>query len=654
MVDDASLDALKDALGRWPWPRMVWGEVSEYLRKAGARDIVFDILFTERTIGGNDLGPGDLALVGASGNGTEVVHSMQLVSDSADEVNASLLGRPLPSLARERFSLKAVETIGEVKIPSHNNFYLPFPELLEFTPRLGVVEFASDPDGVYRRTPLLRRYGDAWFPTLPLAIFAATDAKLRLEPGKLLINDMVVPLDDQQNFLVNIHQNFPIYSVSGILASIQNKGKSQFFTGEEFLSKTVFIGVSAVGAGDIKTTPLGPRTPGVYLQAATLDNLRRREFLSFPPFWVVSSATWILNLVAVGSILLVASFWVQIAGSAALMALTSIGGYLAFGALQLVLPLSFVLVSLGSAVGVGFLYQTFTEGREKRKVRKMLSQYVSPVVLKEVMDKRDGVSAEVGGKENMSVLFSDVRGFTSLSERLKPEQVVEMLNYYLNEMVDAVFQHRGTLDKFVGDAVMAFWGAPIRDEKHPLLATRSAIEMIRRLALVNEEFAKRKWPKLEIGVGIHTGEVILGNIGSEKKLDYTVIGDNVNLSSRVQGLTKTYHAQLLISESTYERVKSEIPCKIIDRVCVKGKKLPIAIYAPIIEGEESVEDYQSAFDAYLAREFEKAEKAYKELALSTMSRGSIDYCGMMAERCREYMGAAPPEDWDGSYVMTSK
>jgi adenylate cyclase len=220
-----------------------------------------------------------------------------------------------------------------------------------------------------------------------------------------------------------------------------------------------------------------------------------------------------------------------------------------------------------------------TEGREKRKVRKMLGQYVSPHMLSSLVDNREDIlRAEVGAKENVTVLFSDIRGFTSISENEPPERIVSMLNQYFSLWSDAIFEYDGTIDKFVGDAVMALWGAPLRTEKHPEKALRAALEMRKRLPELNRRLNVEGFPEVKIGVGIHTGDAILGNIGSEKKLDYTVIGDTVNLSSRLEGLTKQYTCDILISEATYIRVSDLFRCEFVDSVKVKGKEQAVKVY----------------------------------------------------------------------------
>jgi adenylate cyclase len=258
----------------------------------------------------------------------------------------------------------------------------------------------------------------------------------------------------------------------------------------------------------------------------------------------------------------------------------------------------------------------------------------------------------------LTIFFSDIRGFTSLSEKLREEQVVEMLNTYLSRMVNIIFENEGTLDKFIGDAVVAFWGAPLKHDDDHYRAVKSALAMIDALKDINRNNRKNNLPELAIGIGIHTGSVILGNIGSEKKLDYTIIGDNVNLTSRLEGLSKNYRCSIIISGETCNHVRDRILCRIIDNVVVKGKNKPVLIYSAL--GHLAAADpasleiaalSQKAFDLYQRRQFAEAEACYEKI----LKIRPDDYlAAMLMERNRGYLREPPPADWNGAYVLTSK
>jgi adenylate cyclase len=286
----------------------------------------------------------------------------------------------------------------------------------------------------------------------------------------------------------------------------------------------------------------------------------------------------VLSVIAALSVILLPrlSYRIPVPAAAAVLYLGLVVWQFKAGVLMAaVTPLAALALSLMGS----FVYLSATEGREKRKVRRMLGQYVSPHVLSELVDRAgDVIRAEVGAREHVTLLFSDIRGFTTISENMEPDRIVSMLNRYFSLWSDVIFKYDGTIDKFVGDAVMALWGAPLRVEDHARKAVLAACEMVHRLPELNRELEAEGYQPLHIGIGINTGEAILGNIGSERKLDYTVIGDTVNLASRVEGLTKQYACDILITEFTYEELGGEVPCLPIDEVKVKGKDIPVKIF----------------------------------------------------------------------------
>jgi adenylate cyclase len=304
-----------------------------------------------------------------------------------------------------------------------------------------------------------------------------------------------------------------------------------------------------------------------------------------------------------------------------------------------------------------FAYLSITEGREKREIRKIFAQYVDPTVLGTLLDEKSDVpKAKLGSRVKVTILFSDIRGFTSISERLDAAKVVELLNGYLSEMVDVIFKHKGTIDKFIGDAIMAYWGAPIMTKDHSIETVLAAFDMRRQLEVFNQERIAKGEVPLDMGVGINTGDVIYGNIGSEKKRDATLIGDNVNLASRMEGLTKVYGSPILITESTCEQISAEIPCRIIDMVRVVGKKTGIRIYEPLDQKADSATDKITAlseegFNYYLKQNWSAAIKSYSAI-LSIKPEDKTSK--IFLERCEAYMSIGPDADWDGVYTMLKK
>ena len=314
------------------------------------------------------------------------------------------------------------------------------------------------------------------------------------------------------------------------------------------------------------------------------------------------------------------------------------------------LPLAVILI---------FLYmehQRYKETKDKEKIKGAFQQYVSPSVISDLMKNPDKL--KLGGeKKELTVLFSDIRGFTSICENLTPVQLVHTLNEYLTDMTDTIIENKGVVDKYIGDAIMAFWGAPVDTPNHPELACKSALKMTGRLHTFNNRRKRQGLPEIDIGIGINTGEMIVGNMGSDKRFDYTVMGDSVNLGSRLEGLNKVYGTRIIISEFTYERIKDEFLCRRMDYVCVKGRKEPVKIYE--LRGYKDYEDkevkglisqFEKALDLYTVREFKKAKDIFRKLYESYDDQPS----GLFVSRCDELISSPPPEDWDSVYVLKTK
>jgi adenylate cyclase len=316
-------------------------------------------------------------------------------------------------------------------------------------------------------------------------------------------------------------------------------------------------------------------------------------------------------------------------------------------------PLGLVL-SFGGVM----MYRIVFEQRQQRALRGALSQYLSPDVMHEVAANPEAV--RLGGeKREMTVLFSDLRGFTSYSESIDPEELVHLLNQYLTEMTDVIFHHRGTVDKYMGDAIMAFWGAPRPQPDHAAQACSTALNMMHELRKLNARWIEEGRAPLDIGVGINTGPMTVGNMGSEKRLDYTVMGDSVNLASRLEGLNKEYGTNIIISENTLQAVgRDAYVTRFLDLVVVKGRSEPVIVYEVMglpgdIQGDQAkaLAAYEAAHEAYRGRDWLAAAARFQE-ALQLMPNDGP--AALYLERCEALMADPPPADWDGVYVMTHK
>ncbi len=661
LIDETSINAMNPIVGRWPWPRSVHADVIDYLALGQPRAVLFDILFTEneRQDGQSAevTSPPDQRLIDASHEAGMVIHAMQVFRDTADDTNSVLLDRPLPEDLPRLATADASAVLRGGHAPVNNNYYLPFPGLYQTAAGLGVVNTEPDADGVYRRIKLLHGYRQAIFPALGIAPLPGIRARASESGGaQYRIGDTDVPVDTDGRYLINHYGRVNTWSMSGVLASAQQLRAGDvehlLIDPREFHDKIVFIGASAAGLEDLKTTPLGSSVPGVLLHAGVAANLLAGDVL-----WPVARSVNALLIIAltvftVAGILNQKRLWLQLAVPLVLGLVYAGVGIAAFQ-LNLLLQMTAPLLAIVVGSALCFLYLVFTEGRDKRRVRTMLAQYVSPAMLNTVVERyADHLDAEVGSEEDLSILFSDIRGFTHLAESLPARTVVEILNYYFSNMTEVIFSHDGTIDKFIGDAIMAFWGAPVHDDAHADKALRAALGMHQRMATVNRWLRERSLPEIEIGIGIHSGNVILGNIGSEQKLDYTIIGDNVNLASRLEGLTKQYGMPIAISENLRKRLRDPLACYLVDLVRVKGKQEPICIYAPILDHDAAAADRlaqlsQLAFAHYMQQDWDQAIALYASLPADVLKQ-------TFTQRCQTYKQTPPPADWDGVHTLAGK
>jgi adenylate cyclase len=531
----------------------------------------------------------------------------------------------------------------------------------------GFFTVTTDPDTVVRHAPLALPYGRDpdkanW------DLYASMDVQairiyLGLTNQQIILNyddsgvvsiefgpDLIVHPDPISRLLVNFHGPSRTYPYVSFADVVQHK-----FAPGTFKDKIVLVGASATGIGDLRATPFGSLDyPGVEIHANVIDNILNQQFMVRHGPQVIADVSAILFFGLPFGVLLalVPPRWLvmSVAVLAGFMALV----YWAFlhgWWLNLIVPSVTILANAGFVA----LYRVLFEEGEKRKVRGAFGQYVSPEVIRRLLEEPESVRPK---KTSITVLFSDIRGFTTLSESLDAQEMADLLNGYLTEMTQIVFRHRGTLDKYIGDAVMAFWGAPFAEAGHADRCCETALTMLGRLAELQEEWRAQDKPILEIGVGINTGTASVGNMGSVLRYGYTAIGDAVNLASRLEGLNKEYGSRILISESTYITLQSErFIVRELDLIRVKGKLLPVTIYevlSPTVvgrEGKELSDLFTKARDAYKIREWKKS----KELFEDVLHRWPKDRPSQIfIERCNEYLAEEPSSEWEGVYIMKHK
>jgi adenylate cyclase len=607
-IDEYSLRNLQANVGRWPWPRLIHAELLDYLARAPAKIIAYDVNFAEPdTRRGFDFGESvltgkesDQALidsVSAAGNVILLVDATYEASEGA--------GAPFAD------SGLVVNAPGVV---DRRVVFPPFPGLAEAGSGLGHTLFMIDRDGVLRHTIPLVRSGTRVLPSLGLAAALRAGgippAAVRVEEETLKIADRAMPLawrhvrsqTGVESFLWGLinyrgpafledlkRRPYASYSFFDLLYSEEQirANVKPNVDPAVFRDKLVFVGVTASGLFDVFETPFGSgRMPGIQVHAAVADDILSNRFLRPSPtgarFATVVASALVVGLIAT----LLPAWW---ATGATLVFLT----LFAWIAMQLFaggywLNLSQPVLSSTAALFGGVAYQYFVEGREKRKMKKLFGQYVSKDVYDQLVSNPE--LARLGGqRREMTVLFSDIRGFTTVSEKGQPEDIVHTLNEYFTRMVHLVFLHKGTLDKFVGDMVMALFGAPLPDSQHADHAVEAALDMVTELGKLNEKWKAEGRPELDIGIGINTGSMIAGNIGSEAIMSYTVIGDAVNLGARLESLNKQYGTRIIISDATRQRLTGMYELRPLGDVIVKGKTKPVAIFEVIGRAASTVE-----------------------------------------------------------------
>jgi len=603
-IDEFSLEKV----GEWPWSRGIHARLIEILRRNPPKALLFDVLFLEPFTANL---AGDKALARATRNNPWVIHSMFLnVTDQGIQGGK-----------------------------------LPVKDLLDVSERIGSVNAFPDDDGHLRSAPLEITLDDLKIPLLSLE-------GVSLYSGKSSADLWTAsPRDARDELLVQYagpENSFPYYSYAEVLSG---KVPSSAWAG-----KVVLVGSRATGTYDHYPTPMSKNMPGVEFHANIIDNLLSKSSLKAPDIrWTY---LWIVVFALFSGLFLAR---LSPALGATLMVVT---GGIFFGVTQWLFTVRHVLVDLAGPLLTLFLsymvvviYRFFTEEKEKRWVKAAFGQYVSPKVLDVLM--QDPAKLNLGGeRRDMSVLFSDVAGFTSISERMTPDALVVLLNKYLSAMTEIVFKHDGYLNKYMGDGIMAFWNAPVKQVNHAELACRCALESVARLVELNKELTLEGLTSLSARIGINTGTMVVGNMGSRQKSDYTVMGDNVNLGSRLEGANKAFGSAIMISEFTYEIVQDKFDVRYLDRIRVPGKARPARTYELLAEKGQLSSNWQSAvgifhegIQLFTDRNFAPARNKFLEVQKIL---GQDKPSAVYIERCDMFLLNPPEKEWDGVFDLKTK
>ncbi len=576
-VDERSLSKL----GQWPWSRDKVAKILLNLRDAGVGIIGLDMVFAEedssspakiaKSIGVDkkDLKDYDAILAQALQNTPTIAGFVfnfdAPTDDEAPPINAIYIQR---NKGDQEMLLQAKGVIANI------------PILQESAYSSGSFNTLPDSDGVVRFVPLLFSYDGSVYPSLSFEMIRVLSGQKRVtidydENGisQIKLGELTIPTDAQGRLFVNYRGGEKRYRYISALDIYDNT-----FDKERIKGSIVLLGTSAAGLLDLRATPFDSTYPGVEVHANVIDNIINSDIIAFPSYakgadmvaiavsvlvmWAVLSLPWI----AVSFMLVLLIF-----GAGAILYFDLMFkehillnfAYPLFGALLTLMILTFVRI--------------YQEYRQKELIRQKFAKKVSPQVAKELI--QSGKNAFSTRQREVSIFFSDIRNFTTISEQFgSASALVEYLNSYMSPMSEVIIRRKGTIDKYIGDAIMAYWNAPLSIEDHADQAVQSAIEQLELLETINRDLREKNLPKIEIGIGIHSGEAIVGEMGSEGRSDYTVIGDSVNLASRIEGLCKKYGAKILISEATKDRLKQSYQIHEVDRVQVKGKEEFVTIY----------------------------------------------------------------------------
>ncbi len=678
-IDEKSLSEL----GQWPWPRYRVGRLLEKIQGLGADSVALDIVFSEPDRTSLDILREELH---KDYNIRIDFQGLPPVLRDNDQVLAEVL-RKGPFVLGYHFNFDvSQQTQGPgkchlvpVNLPvvrvqgarSWEEMLYDAPGVVcniavlsEAADASGFFNALPDADGIMRRSPLVIAHEGKFYPGLALAALMKfkPEADLLLAMGDLEdktpgsqflhFNNTRIPLDETGQMLINyrgMRHSFPYLSAADILLDRLDPGV--------LVDKIVFVGTSAAGLKDLRATPMDQVFPGVEVHATIADNILQQDFIRRPEKSILIEVLLILGLGVCSTLLLA---WAGASWSLAPLGVVGGGVWYftewSFRSRGLFLSPLFPLVALATNFSLLTLIKYWREESQKRFFHNAFSQYVSKAVVEQMVKSPDKLSLS-GEEREVSILFSDIRGFTSMSERLSPNQVSQLLQAYFTPMTAKIIQTSGTLDKFIGDAIMAFWNAPLDTPQHQEKAVQAALGMHEQLARLNPQFKEQFNLELQIGVGLHCGLVRVGNMGSKDLFDYTIIGDNVNLASRLEGLTKYYGLGILVSEGIRNAcAPGSFHFQEVDRVRVKGKVLPIAIYTPysladkVVYAEE-LELHEKAMELYRAQSFKEAGRLFS--VLRSQYRDLKLYAHYQ-ERCSTLETTPPGPDWDLVFTHESK
>lgn len=655
--------------GRFPWSRNKMATLLDNLFAADVAVVAFDILFSEPEKNPvqqilqqhpNDtnlqqalkplLNPfdADANFARALTKGDTV---LAMLLDDTDGVESN----PVSSAVKLAGELSAKETTVINKAYVRSTFKSLSQNSSESAFYQGFINSTPDDDGSIRRAALILRHQQNLYPSLALeAVRAYTfEPEIKVHTEQAQAHHHITGIElNQQTISTDLYGRIwvPYQSGQGFFNYISATDIIESRVAQHELAGAIaFVGTSAVGLADLKETPVGMNYPGVEVHASVAYGLLNPDVLLTE--LDTSDAIIALFLLLLGGLL---SFLLHKSGP---VMMSLIGGFCLLACViinlyfwivwQLVFPLtsSLLLVLLITILNVISGY--IAESRQKNRIKNYFQQYVPAAHINKMLENPNAINFD-GERKHMTVLFADIRGFTQISEQLTANQVKKLLNAYLSPITKIILDNQGTIDKYVGDMVMAFWGAPVDDEKHAQHAVNAALQMLEKCQQLNQSFAKKGWPQIEIGIGINSGEMNVGDMGSEFRRAYTVIGDAVNLASRLESITKFYGVNMLISEHTY-RLSNDYLFQLVDKVKVQGKQQAINIFQPLPK-QVDIQLHEQAFNAYFAQNWQQASLLFDKLAKQHPEQKLYPLYIARIQTLAEQ----PPADWDGCYIHQKK
>ncbi len=624
LLDQESIDwALQEKGWNWPWPREAYGDIVRYFNLANAASLTFDVLFTEPSLYGN---ADDENFAQACRENGKVVHTFYY----SDKNKPPLL---------------------------------PIPSIRQSAALLGDVTGTSDEDKVARRVKNFTTYNEEKIPSLGLAPLLAAGIAVETDRAEN-------PKGQLLRFQENLERYVP-YSASDILQSYYaiQRGDAPLLEVEQFAESFIFFGFFAPGLFDITATPISTAYPGVGVHVTQLDNYLQNSFIKEIPFILLALA---LLLSSFASILPI-GIHEKLASNARYAKLSGLLTSLSFifliASYSLVyfflfykgvyVPLASFFVSLFLGFAISVIISYTQEGKQRRYIKNAFKQYLSPIVIEQLIANPDKL--KLGGeRRNLSIFFSDVQGFTSISEKLNPSDLTSLLNDYLSEMTDIILASGGTIDKYEGDAIIAFWNAPLDLENHAQAALEAAVKCQSKLDAMRPELEKRAGQVFLMRIGINTGEAVVGNMGSHSRFDYSMLGDSVNLAARLEGFNKQFDSYTMCSEATKnaaQRHGCRLRFRELGKAAVVGKSQAVRVFEPMTEvayenKKQSIDIFEKALKAFYDGDFLAAKELFTSIAATDPP--AKKYLEKIIFYENNPLSEEEKKNWEGIWVATTK